>query len=282
MRPYRIGQVMSLVLLNCYILAYTQRKIIYTGIFKSIPEPVLNCYGGPLAVFACPLGSLQQIIGIHQIPWLILGVFGLVGVLVGRMACGWVCPFGLWQDLLQKIPTGRAAGSRRWLAWAGMLAAAAALVLVLTLVFRVPARELILLGWLPFGLLSLVVIMLGKRGMPSRLWLGGLLGGIGLGVLVWARFGASFGVVAGVTGMALLGLTGRWFAAVTVSMGGFVVMLLGTPIHTTTVVGQLGLAILVAGLGGGLVLVLDLVLGVSRPGHYLKYAYLVVVAILVA
>ncbi|MBT2159552.1 4Fe-4S binding protein [Clostridioides difficile] len=27
-----------------------------------------------------------------------------MGALVGRFVCGWLCPFGLIQDLLHKIP----------------------------------------------------------------------------------------------------------------------------------------------------------------------------------
>lgn len=104
-KPFRIGQIVSAVILNAYILAYLQNKIIYQGFLKSIPEPVLNCYGGPLSVFACPMGSLQQIIGTHRIPFYILGFFVIIGIMVGRMACAWICPFGLLQDLLYKIKT---------------------------------------------------------------------------------------------------------------------------------------------------------------------------------
>lgn len=102
-KPYRIGQIIGAVVLNAYILAYIQNKVIYQGFFKSIPEPVLNCYGGPLSVFACPMGSLQQIIGIHRIPFFIIGFFIIIGIVIGRMACAWICPFGLIQDLLYKI-----------------------------------------------------------------------------------------------------------------------------------------------------------------------------------
>ncbi len=104
-KPYRIGQITSAVVLNAYILAYLQNKVIYQGFLKSIPEPVLNCYGGPLSVFACPMGSLQQVIGTHQIPFYIIGFFIIIGIFVGRMACAWICPFGLIQDLLYKIKT---------------------------------------------------------------------------------------------------------------------------------------------------------------------------------
>lgn len=38
------------------------------------------------------------------VPFLIIGLIFLIGGLVGRMFCGWVCPFGFIQDLLAFIP----------------------------------------------------------------------------------------------------------------------------------------------------------------------------------
>jgi polyferredoxin len=37
---------------------------------------------------------------IRRFPYEIVGQLGLLSMLVGRMACGWLCPFGLLQDLL--------------------------------------------------------------------------------------------------------------------------------------------------------------------------------------
>jgi polyferredoxin len=35
----------------------------------------------------------------------VIGTMGVIGGFVGRMVCGWACPFGLFQELLHKIPS---------------------------------------------------------------------------------------------------------------------------------------------------------------------------------
>jgi polyferredoxin len=35
----------------------------------------------------------------------VLGILGIIGSLVGRMPCAWLCPFGLLQELIHKIPS---------------------------------------------------------------------------------------------------------------------------------------------------------------------------------
>jgi polyferredoxin len=57
-----------------------------------------------MAVFSCPIGSLQHFMTIRAVPFLLMGSLGMIGLLVGRMGCGWLCPFGLIQDLVYKIP----------------------------------------------------------------------------------------------------------------------------------------------------------------------------------
>jgi len=88
-------QLASTFVINSYFLADT---------LKAIPCWGFNCYACPVASFACPIGTLQHFAIIHQIPFYVLGVIGLAGALGGRMSCGWLCPFGFFQDLLYKIP----------------------------------------------------------------------------------------------------------------------------------------------------------------------------------
>ncbi len=47
---------------NCYAVGFAEGKI-YTGPLKNICFPGLNCYSCPGAVGACPIGSLQAMMG---------------------------------------------------------------------------------------------------------------------------------------------------------------------------------------------------------------------------
>jgi ferredoxin len=279
--PFRIVQIISTVLLNAYILAYLQNKILYQGIFKYVPEPVLNCYGGPLSVFACPIGSYQQMLGMHTIPWLPIGVFVVVGAFVGRAACGWVWPFGMWQDLLNKIKVGPKAGTKRWVSFGVVAGIAAAAGALLSVFVPLPALKVFLYGWLPFTALVLLVTIRGKIDIPARMWVGGWLAAVGLGVLVWFRFEPSFGIVAGVFGMVLFGLTGRWFAAAGIAIAAVLVTALG-PTFSIGPLHGLALEAAVAGAALLVVLLLDVVLKFSLQSTFLKFGIFIVVCCLVA
>lgn len=91
--PRRRVQALSFLLMNSYVLQ---------GL-KAIPCPGLNCYACPGAILACPIGTLQHFAILRQVPFYTLGVLGLIGVIVGRMACGWLCPFGWLQELLYEM-----------------------------------------------------------------------------------------------------------------------------------------------------------------------------------
>jgi ferredoxin-type protein NapH len=67
-------------------------------------NPVLSCHSCVLSWFTCPVGVFVQYSGLHLFPFLALGTALLIGVLFGRLFCGWVCPFGFIQDLLYKLP----------------------------------------------------------------------------------------------------------------------------------------------------------------------------------
>lgn len=91
-------QLTSLVLSNLSL----------AGALKFLPYPFLHCYACPLAAAACPIGTLQHFIIVGEIPLFLIGFVGAVGLLVSRLPCGWLCPFGFIQDLLRR--TGAALG----------------------------------------------------------------------------------------------------------------------------------------------------------------------------
>jgi polyferredoxin len=279
--PHRVVQILFTIAVNCYILAYTQHKILYQGFLKSIPQPILNCYGGPLSVFACPIGSAQQMIGQHIIPWLPLGIFIVVGAFVGRAACGWLCPLGLYQDLLYKVRVGAKAGAKRWVSFGAIAAIGAAIGAALVAYLKLPAFKVFVYGWLPFTLAALYVAARGKIELPGRVWLGGWLAAIGLGLFIWFKFEPGYGIVVAAIGMVMLGLSGRWFAAGAAAVIAVVAASVGPGFALGPLSGFALKAALALG-AAGLVLLLDVVVRASLPSNFLKFAFLLLIAGVVA
>ncbi len=103
--PRRLVQLYAALLYNAHLRGFAEGKI-YTGPLKSVCVPGLNCYSCPGAVAACPLGALQNAVaGSADRPaFYVVGLLLLFGLLLGRVICGFLCPFGLLQELLYKIP----------------------------------------------------------------------------------------------------------------------------------------------------------------------------------
>lgn len=103
--PRHGTQALWALLTNSYLSGFAKGKI-YRGKLKNLCVPGLNCYSCPGAVGSCPIGSLQAVIGSwnFKFAFYVAGFLVFVGALVGRFVCGWLCPFGLIQDLLHKIP----------------------------------------------------------------------------------------------------------------------------------------------------------------------------------
>lgn len=102
-RLRKFTQLFGYTISHCYLQSVLITKQIYQGPLKATCVPFLTCYSCPLAVFACPIGSFEHYMTIHQIPFLDFAHVAIVALVIGRMACGWLCPFGLIQDLLYKI-----------------------------------------------------------------------------------------------------------------------------------------------------------------------------------
>jgi len=134
----RWSQVLGTLVANPWF-AYFGTRTIYQGQAKGLCFPGFNCYACPLALFSCPIGALQQSFALlsprfktvvagqaavtavkraasYPVSALlyVVGFIGLIGVLTGRLVCGWICPFGFLQDLLYKIPTPKL-GLPQWM-----------------------------------------------------------------------------------------------------------------------------------------------------------------------
>ncbi len=98
-------QICYAALTNGYAAGFVKGRI-FQGQTKRFCLPGLNCYSCPGALGACPIGSLQAVLSSrdYSFSFYVAGFLMLVGALAGRFVCGWLCPFGLVQDLLNKIP----------------------------------------------------------------------------------------------------------------------------------------------------------------------------------
>lgn len=100
----RLVQVISALIYNADVTHWFNGTISQTSL-KKVCVPGLNCYSCPGAISSCPLGALQNTLASGKFPFFITGFFLLIGTLFGRLVCSFLCPFGLFQELLFKIPS---------------------------------------------------------------------------------------------------------------------------------------------------------------------------------
>jgi polyferredoxin len=153
MRARRWTQAVAVFVANPWFV-YLSSRTIYQGKAKGICFPGFNCYACPLALYSCPIGSLQHSLAIlspgarslsagqgigavvkRQASYpigaflYVVGFIGLIGIVTGRLVCGWICPFGLLQDLLYKIPVPKI-GLPSWMRFGKYLALVAVAMLI--------------------------------------------------------------------------------------------------------------------------------------------------------
>ena len=109
----RIIQLYAALLTNANLKGF-KTGYIYQGGVKNVCAPGLNCYSCPAASAACPLGALQNSLASSnaRLPYYMFGILLLYCILFGRWICGFLCPFGLIQDLVHKIKTPKLKKSR--------------------------------------------------------------------------------------------------------------------------------------------------------------------------
>jgi len=105
----RLAQLYCALLYNAHVKGFLEGDIYRSKspTTKGVCVPGFNCYSCPGAVGACPLGALQNAISAtgKQIGFYVFGILMLYGLMLGRTICGWLCPLGLIQELLHKLPT---------------------------------------------------------------------------------------------------------------------------------------------------------------------------------
>lgn len=116
----RLIQLYAALLYNAHAKGFITGNI-YTGSSKILCLPGFNCYSCPGAIGACPLGALQNALAASgtRAPMYVLGILMLFGLTLGRTICGFLCPAGLLQEWLHKIPTPKVGKGRvtRALSW---------------------------------------------------------------------------------------------------------------------------------------------------------------------
>lgn len=93
---------------------------LHQGATKSVCVPGLNCYSCPAASGACPVGAFQAVTGSSKFnfSYYITGLLMLFGILFGRFICGFLCPFGWFQELLHRFPCKKLSTKRlHFLTW---------------------------------------------------------------------------------------------------------------------------------------------------------------------
>ena len=131
--PRRLTQLLAALLYNAHLRGFADGQI-YTGPLKSVCVPGLNCYSCPGAVAACPLGALQNALAASasRPGFYVFGLILLFGLLLGRFVCGWLCPVGLLQELLDRLPVPKLRKGRwsRALGWTKYVILAVFVVLI--------------------------------------------------------------------------------------------------------------------------------------------------------
>ena len=102
----RVIQFAATLLTNPFAANFFGGRL-YRGGLKNFCAPGLNCWSCPAAALSCPIGALQT--GSFYAAGFVI----LVGLFLGRAVCGFLCPFGLLQELLNKIPSPKKILSRQ-------------------------------------------------------------------------------------------------------------------------------------------------------------------------
>lgn len=89
--PRRIIQLLSFIFLSAIVFNLSALPLLL---------PVLWTWGLQQNIVGDAFTAIQLVLYDVVFPWLAIASFLIIGVLVGKSLCGWVCPFGFVQDLV--------------------------------------------------------------------------------------------------------------------------------------------------------------------------------------
>ena len=95
---WKIQTARKISLLCCFILF----NAIILGLGPwPLPLPVYHTLGTPQKTIVDAFTALQNWLYKLIIPWIPIASFLITGIILGRALCGWACPFGFIQELLE-------------------------------------------------------------------------------------------------------------------------------------------------------------------------------------
>ena len=114
MQWWGLGVLAGTVTVAYIIARWTNgaRGLLQFGVFLGA-EVVYLCSGSlcgqcPLSFGVCPAGTIQRLAFMPEFPWYwTLGAVLATGAMLGSIVCGWLCPVGFVQDLVNSLKLRR-------------------------------------------------------------------------------------------------------------------------------------------------------------------------------
>lgn len=107
----RLVQIAFFLGINGYIFTawfgMEQVAAFWTELGRLVPTlPILSPLEAPFAVIAGSFDAMQKTLTSGAFPFFVIGAMLIILTVLGRSACGWVCPLGTIQDFLT-LPKGK-------------------------------------------------------------------------------------------------------------------------------------------------------------------------------
>ena len=95
--PRRIAQFTSFIFFSA----------VFFSVSEPLPVPILWTARTPGYFALDALTALQVTFSQPAFPWFAIASVLIMGILLGKSLCGWICPFGLIQDIVDFIKRGK-------------------------------------------------------------------------------------------------------------------------------------------------------------------------------